>query len=377
MNYIGVDLHKDNMTIVGIKENGEVFVKEKIAPKCIGKIKQFFSQDFLGPCKVVCESIGFYHWFYDLIGQNVDQFILANPVETKKYSWNNPKTDFRDATKLACLLAGGEFERNRSLSCYIPDKVERTFRETTRTRFHLVRRKTSVVNSARRIFLKNNLAGPKILNHSTLTQFVNKYGDKFNEMHRKFLYIFAENLFYLEKQISEIERDIYKFLSMDRFKNTHQILTTIPGVGDMVSAVLISEIGDFKRFPKPGFLASYAGVVPRVFQSDEKCRYGKITKQGSVYIRYALINASWVAVRENERIRRIFFRIAKRAGRKKAIVAIGRKILVWSWHLVINNESWQSFNDKFLTDNRSGMTLKWLLNEIKKRDEFIKPNSVA
>jgi transposase len=87
----------------------------------------------------------------------------------------------------------------------------------------------------------------------------------------------------------------------------------------MVSAVLISEIGDFKRFPQPDFLASYAGVVPRVFQSDTKIRYGKITKQGSVYIRYALINASWVAVREDRRIREIFIRIAKRAGRKKQL----------------------------------------------------------
>ena len=236
--------------------------------------------------------------------------------------------------------------------------------------------KRQIINSARRIFLKNNLAGPKILNYSTLSQFVNKYGDRFNEMHRKFLYMFAENLFYLEKQISDIERDIYNFLSMERFKNIHQILITIPGVGDMVSAVLISEIGDFKRFPDPKFLASYAGMVPRVFQSDTKLKYGKITKQGSAYIRYALINASWVAVRENKKIREIFIRIAKRAGRKKAIVAIGRKILVWSWHLVINNESWQSFNDKFTAEHRSGMTLKWVLNEIEKRDEFIKKSSI-
>jgi len=377
MNYIGVDLHKDNMTIVGVNEKGDVFVKERMAPKCIGKIEEFFSQESLHPCKIVCESIGFYHWFYDLISQKVDQFILANPIETRKYSWNNPKTDFRDATKLALLLAGGEFERNKSLSCYIPDKVERAFRETTRVRFHLVRRKTSIINSARRIFLKNNLAGPKILNYSTLSQFINKYGDRFNEIHRKFLYIFAEDLFYLEKQISDIEREIHNFLSMERFARIHKILITIPGVGDMVSAVLISEIGNFRRFQDPEFLASYAGMVPKVFQSDQKIRYGKITKEGSVYIRYALVNASWVAVREDERIRRIFGRIAKRAGRKKAIVAIGRKILIWSWHLVIKNETWGSLNNEFPAENRSGMTLERVLNEMKKRDEFIQKNSVA
>jgi len=115
MNYIGVDLHKDSMSIIGVRKNGDIFVKERIPTKCIGKIEKFFSQDSIHPCVVICESIGFYHWFYDLISNKVEKFILANTVETKKYSWNNPKTDFRDATKLALLFAGGEFERNRSI----------------------------------------------------------------------------------------------------------------------------------------------------------------------------------------------------------------------------------------------------------------------
>jgi len=374
MNYIGIDLHKDSLSIVGVNENNLIFVKERIPTKCIGKIQEFFTRPDISPCIVACEAIGFYWWFYDLISDKVDKFILANPIETKKYSWNNPKTDFRDATRLALLIISGEFERNRSLSSYAPDKTIRTFREMTRTRSNLVYRKNSFVNSARRIFLKNNISGPKILNSSTLCSFVDKFFDKFNQYHRKLLFIYAENLFYLERQISEIEREIYQFLNMERFNKVHKILTTIPGIGDMVSATLISEIGDFKRFPEPSCLCSYAGMTPRVFQSSETIRYGKITKQGSVYIRKALINASWVGVRESERIRKIFIRIEKRAGRKKAIVAIGRKMLCWSWHLVINEKTWEEFCKRNPTENRSGMTLQWLLNQ---RDESIKKNSVA
>lgn len=372
MNYIGVDLHKDSMSIVAVNEKGSIFLKERIPTKCIGKIEEFFNKDIC-PCVVACEAIGFYHWFYDLISDKVEKFILANPIEIKKYSWNDPKTDFRDATRLAFLSLSGEFERNRCLSCYIPDKTIRTFRELTRMRTNLVCKKTSFINSARRIFLKNNLSGPKILNSNTLCSFVDRFSDKFNEYHRKILYMISETLFYIERQISEVERDIYKFLKMPRFTKIHQILTTIPGIGDMVAATLISEIGDFKRFPEPDFLCSYAGMTPRVFQSGENIRYGKITKQGPTYIRKALINASWVSVREDERIRRIFIRIAKRRGRKKAIVAIGRKILVWSWHLVVNEQTWENFYNKIPTKNRSGMTLKRLLKE---RDEFIKKNSV-
>lgn len=376
MNYIGVDLHKDSMSIVGINENDVIFVKERIPTKCTFKIEEFFSRDDIKPFKIACEAVGFYHWFYDICEGKTIKFILANPIEVKKYSWNEPKTDFKDATKLAYLLKNGEFDRNKSLSCYVPTKIERTFREITRQRANTVRRKVSLINSARRIFLKNNLCGPKIITSHSLCSFIDKFYDKFNEYHIKFLFMISENLFYIERQISEIEREIYKFLSIDKFKKMHQIITTIPGIGDMVSATLISEIGDFERFTEPEYLSSYAGLVPKVFQSGDKTRYGKITKQGSTYIRRALINASWVSIREDEKIRRIFTRIAKRRGRKKAIVAISRRLLCWCWHLVINNETWNEFI-KNPMENRSAMTLKRFLNKIEERDEFIKKNSVA
>lgn len=374
MNYIGVDLHKDSMSIVGVNQNGVIFVKERIPTKCIGRINEFFERDDIKPCIVACEAIGFYHWFYDICQQKVEKFILANPIETRKYSWNKPKTDFLDATRLAILLSSGEFEKNMSLSCYVPSKIERNFREITRTRANLVRRKTSLINSARRIFLKNNLSGPKTINYHTLFSFVDKFSDKFNQIHTKILYMISEDLFYIEKQISEIERDIYKFLSLPQFKKICQIITTIPGIGYMVAATIISEVGDFKRFPKPDYLCSYAGLVPRVFQSSSTIRYGRITKQGSTYIRRALVNASWVSIRESEKIRKIFTRIAKRTGRKKAIVAISRKLLSWCWYLVINDETWNENIENPIKD-RSGMTLRAVLNEFEKRDEFIKKNS--
>ncbi|MGC9066801.1 MAG: hypothetical protein ACP5JO_09360, partial [Candidatus Ratteibacteria bacterium] len=131
MNYIGVDLHKDSMSIVGVNENNVIFVKERIPTKCIGKIQEFFTSPNISPCIVACEAIGFYYWFYDLISDKVEKFILANPIETKKYFWNKPKTDFRDATGFAFLLISGEFNRNKYLSSYIPDKTIRSFREIT------------------------------------------------------------------------------------------------------------------------------------------------------------------------------------------------------------------------------------------------------
>jgi len=374
MTYIGVDLHKANMAVVCCDAKGEIICKERIPCKCIGKIEEFFAQPHLHPCNVVIESVGFYHWLFDLLEGKVENLVLANPVETKKYSWNEPKTDFRDARKLALLLAGGEFERNRSLSCFVPDKTLRTFRELTRYRHNLVCRHTSLVNSAHRILLKNNLAGPKILNGQSLELFLSRFGDKFSLYHKDFLMQISENLFYNERQLKEAEEKIQPFLHMDRFKQLYEILTSIPGIGDTVSATLISEIGDFSRFDHPDKLASYAGLCPRVFASDATVRYGRITKKGSGFLRRALINAAWVSIREDMKPRRIFNRVCKRAGRKKAVVAIARKLLVWIWYLVAEGEKWEAVSTRpdSLTNNKSGVTLIGLL----KRTPY-RVNSVA
>ncbi|MCM8817845.1 MAG: IS110 family transposase [Candidatus Omnitrophica bacterium] len=371
MNYIGVDLHKDSMTIVGCRENGEIFVKDKIACKCINKIEKFFLQEQLQPCSVAVEAIGFYHWFFDLLEGKVEKFILANPIETRKYSWDQPKTDFKDATKLAILLAGGEFERNKSLSCFIPDKALRTFRELTRQRHNLVCHHTCLVNSARRIFLKNNLSGPKVLTATTLENFLTQFGEKFPEYHRQFLYTIADNLLYNERQTTKLERNIEQFLHLERFQKLHEILTSIPGIGDMVAATLISEIGDFSRFQAPDKLACYCGLVPMLWQSANTVRYGKVTKKGPVYVRRVLVNAAWVSIRQDDKPRRIFNRISKRAGRKKAIVAIARKLLVWSWYLVAEDEKWKTIATSNLTINLSGMTLMRLLKKAEIRDNSL------
>ncbi len=361
MNYLGVDLHKDSLAVVGCDEEGTIFLKERLACKCVHKVEQFFLQASLQPCTVIVEAIGFYHWLFDLLEGKVARLVLANPGEVRKYAWDQPKTDFRDATKLAHLFCNGEFERNRSLVCFVPDKELRILRELTRARHHLVCHHTSLVNSARRIFLKNNLSGPRVVTAATLETFLHRFGERFPEYHRKFLYTLSENLFRNERQITEIEREIDKFLHLERFKSVHQTLTSIPGIGDMVAATLISEIGDFSRFPTPEKLAGYCGLVPRVWQSDSTVRYGRVTKKGPLNVRKVLVNAAWVSIREEGKTRRIFHRIARRAGRKKAIVAVARKLLVWSWYLVTEKEKWETIATTNLAERKSGVTLMRLL----------------
>ena len=106
------------------------------------------------------------------------------------------------------------------------------------------------------------------------------------------------------------------------------ILKTAPGVGTVTAEVVLSELGDVSRFRNAKTVCAYAGLVPMVRQSGEKkSKDMKITKQGSGLLRWALVEAAWRLVRESPKWAALFARLRHRSGKKRAIVAVARKLL--------------------------------------------------
>jgi transposase len=110
-------------------------------------------------------------------------------------------------------------------------------------------------------------------------------------------------------------------------------LRTLPGVGEFTALVMVAEIGDITRFPNARKLASWAGLTPTVRGSDLKVRHGHISKQGSVWLRWALNQAAQTAKRSPE-FAATYSSIAKRRGKKIATIAVARKLLTRAWHLL-------------------------------------------
>src|SRR6266851_6090060 len=110
-------------------------------------------------------------------------------------------------------------------------------------------------------------------------------------------------------------------------------LRTLPGVGEFTALVMVAEIGDISRFPSARKLASWAGLTPTVRGSDLKVRHGHISKQGSVWLRWALNQAAQTAKRSPE-FAATYSAITKRRGKKIATIAVARKLLTRAWHLL-------------------------------------------
>jgi len=115
-----------------------------------------------------------------------------------------------------------------------------------------------------------------------------------------------------------------------------RLLVTIPGIGDLLGLTIASEIGDIARFASARKLVGYSGLTPRVYQSGEKSRTGKLSKSGSTILRWAAIEAAQQAWRPNNPWHQLYLDVKQRCGGKgnPAKAAVARKVLIASWHVL-------------------------------------------
>jgi transposase len=121
-----------------------------------------------------------------------------------------------------------------------------------------------------------------------------------------------------------------------------QRVQTIPGVGRRTAEAIVTALDDVDRFDNARQVSSYVGLVPRQYQSGETDRNGRITKRGSRLLRTLLLECAWVSVRYNDWSRATYNRIhgGQKTRKKKAAIALARKILVVAWAMLKNKTDW-------------------------------------
>lgn len=163
--------------------------------------------------------------------------------------------------------------------------------------------------------------------------------------------VLVEQIRSLNESIAKIEKTIKEHGSK---LPGHKNIKSIKGIGDVSASILLSVIGNVNDFADEGKLASYFGIVPRVSNSNETERSGRITKRGSKLGRTTLVQCSLIAMPYSSYLRSYYERIKARRGTGKAIIALARKFLNIIYMTLKENLIWKDFANGVLLKTEGG-----------------------
>jgi transposase len=143
------------------------------------------------------------------------------------------------------------------------------------------------------------------------------------------------------EQLVEQTRLLRELAATERYREPLRLLQTVPGIGVITGMALLLELGEISRFTRADALAAYAGLTPSQYSSGDRIRMGRITGMGNRYLRSLLIEAAWVAVRRDSHLRAVYDRLKQRAGGKRAIVAVARRLLLAARRVLLDQTEYR------------------------------------
>jgi len=328
--YIGIDLHKQTSYVTRMNERGKILEQINLSNDP-DTLRGYLTRQ-RPDTRFAVEATGNWMYLYELIEERCPDLVLAHPQKTKAIASARIKTDKIDSTILAHLL-----RTNLLPQAYIPVRQVRDTREVLRYRAALVRLRTSVKNRISAILDKTGIKTP------TRTAFGVKSRRFLAEVtvrscYRLELDGYLRLLEHLEEEIQRVSEVIEAQVKVDP---QAQLLLTMPGIGPYSALLILSEIGNIGRFPDSRHLCSYAGLVPSVYASGGKTRLGRLTKQGSKWLRWILVELSIHAINGAPQFRSLYYRISRRHGRNTARVAVARGMLKTIYAMLKNKESFR------------------------------------
>ena len=320
MNYVGIDLHKKTIVACVMDQGRKVARRRSLACCEPDAIRDFFAG--LAPFRAVVEAAAGYEWPVALIEPSAEKVVLAHPGKLRVIAESAKKTDRLDAQILAEFLA-----RDMVPEAHRPTPRRRRHRAPVGHRRYLKRMAAALRNKMRRVLADYNADRRDLSAAAARDKAVATAGlsdaDRFvlDRPHALWARV--------EEQAAEVGRRLEQFAAgaPPREAEARAKPGTIPGVGPVTVDVVVSELGDIRRFKSVGAVCADAGPVPKVRESGGKRQELRITAEGSPLLRRALVEAARRVVRQSAAWRRIYEGIRRRAGGEKAAVAVARRLL--------------------------------------------------
>lgn len=369
----GLDVHK-SLIVATIRGTGiqEITQSYNTFTESIESLRDWLKSE--GITHVAMESTGVY-WkpIYNVLEEDFE-IILVNAGHIKNVP--GQKTDKKDSKWIAKLLLSGLLKGS-----FIPPKPIRELRDLTRYRRKIIEQVASEKNRLQKILEDANIKLSSVvsnMNGATATKIINamisgednieelvklRHGKMqvskedlasslkghLTEHHKFMLQTIKASIDEKEALIKTLDERIFGHLKDNELELDAKLLQTIPGVGADAAATLIAEIGNnMDQFPNEHHLASWAGMSPGNNESAGKKKSSRIT-HGDKFLKAILVQCAWAATRtKNTYLRSKYESLVVRRGKKRALIAVGHKILIAAYFILKDKVAYKELGSDFL-----------------------------
>ena len=315
--YCGIDLHARSMYVCILNQDGEIVVHRNMptTPDALLKTIAPYREQIV----IAVEGIFTWYWLADLCAREGIPFVLGHALYMKAIHGGKAKNDKIDAQKIAVLLRGGMLPQ-----AYVYPAEMRATRDLLRRRIHLVRKRAELLTHVQQTNRQYNLPeiGKKIAYKTNRPGVAERFVDPAVQ---KSVEVDLALIDYYDQLLRDLELAIVK-TAKQHDANTLYLLQTVPGIGKILSLVLLYEIHDIARFPRVQDFVSYSRLVKCAKESAGK-RYGTAgTKIGNAHLKWAFSEAAVLFLRNNPAGQKYLARLEKKHGKGKALTVLAHKL---------------------------------------------------
>lgn len=315
--YCGIDLHARAMYVCILNQNGEILVHRNMQtnPETFLKVIAPYREGLV----VAVECMFTWYWLADLCAHEGIPFVLGHALYMKAIHGGKAKNDKIDSQKIAVLLRGGMLPQ-----AYVYPAQMRATRDLLRRRMHLAHKRAELLAHVQNTNSQYNL--PAIVQKITYKANRDGVAERFADPAvQKSIEVDLTLIGHYDDLLRDVELTIVK-AAKHHDANTLYLLQTVPGIGKILSLVLLYEIYDINRFPRVQEFASYCRLVKCAKESNGKRSGSSGTKIGNAHLKWAFSEAAVLFLRDNPAGQKLLARLEKKHGKGKALTILAHKL---------------------------------------------------
>ncbi len=315
--YCGIDLHARSMYLCILDQEGNTMLHRncRTSPDAFLRAIQPYREDVV----VAVECMFVWYWLADLCTQEAIPFVLGHALYMKAIHGGKSKNDKIDSKKIAVLLRGGTLP-----VAYVYPATMRSTRDLLRRRNHLMQKRSELLAHIQNTNSQYNLQefGKKLAYKANRDGVADHFPD---HSVQKSIGLNLQLIDVYDRLLTELELYIVKQAKGHNVRNLY-LLRSIPGVGKILSLILLYEIHDIHRFPRVQDFVSYCRLVKCPRESGGKKSGAKNSKIGNVHLKWAFSEAACLFLRGNEQAQLYHNRLVSKHGKGKALSILAHKI---------------------------------------------------